>query len=67
MTSTVDTHQIVRTRHFPIQRAQIVHSLTEVITVLHLEKATGKMTLNLNQGAPNGEILFEERAVLKEF
>jgi hypothetical protein len=64
VTLVTDIHSIVRVRKFPISKREIslIERLFEAISI---ERATGKMTIHFSQGAINGEIIFEECAVIK--
>jgi len=63
---SAEVHVLVRERTFTISRGLTVHALNEIIDILHLDRSTGKLTINLSQGAVQS-VQFEERARLASY
>lgn len=64
MTPVIDQHHLIRERRFEIDRAWLERSIERVIHALQSEHATGKLVINLSQGAATS-IQFEERCTLQ--
>ena len=54
----IETHSLIRERQFTAR------SPDHALSILHMERATGKLIINLTQGTI-GSIQFEERAKLE--
>lgn len=55
---------LVRERTFTISRGLSLSALAEIIEVLHLDKSTGKLIVNLSQGNVQS-VQLEERARIR--
>jgi len=56
--ANTEQHRLVRRRVFTVSHPTYT-VISEVLTAIHAEHATGKLTINISQGTPN-TIQFEE-------